>query len=76
MRKLLIFFIILLVPFLIQAQVRVGLVGGPQWTSVLETNNLSGWDTEVKPYYSVKTGAHIGLMGEISLGNNFSSIPL
>jgi len=71
MRKLLIFSIILLAPFLIQAQVRVGLVGGPQWASVLETNNLSGWDTEVKPYYSAKTGAHIGLMGEISLGNNF-----
>jgi len=71
MRKLSIFSIIILVPFLIHAQVRVGLVGGPQWASVLETNNLTGWDTEVKPYYSTKTGAHFGLMGEISLGKNF-----
>ena len=71
MRKLSLFSIIILVPFLIHAQIRVGLLGGPQWASVLETNNIGGWDTAAKPHYSSKVGAHIGFMGEISLGKNF-----
>ncbi len=39
MRKCALFSFIILFPFLIQAQVRVGLIGGPHSASVIETNS-------------------------------------
>ena len=52
------------------AQLRVAIVGGPQSTSITETNSLSGWTTDVSPYYTNRTGANFGLFGEIPIGSS------
>ncbi len=52
------------------AQIRVALVGGPQWSSVKETNSIPGWDTSTKPFYSSKTGINIGVLGQIPIGSS------
>ena len=36
-----------------------------------ETNDISFWETKIKPGYSSKSGFHIGLLGEIPLSSNF-----
>ena len=52
------------------AQVKIGLMGGPQSASINEKNSLPGWDTASGPYYSSKSGFHIGIMTEIPVGTN------
>lgn len=52
------------------AQIRVALVGGPQWSDIKETNNLPDWEKKIKPLYSGKTGINVGLLSQISIGNS------
>lgn len=49
------------------AQPRIGLLGGPQSSSVLEKNNIPGWDAAIKPGYSPRPGLHIGVLVEAPL---------
>ncbi len=57
--------ILVLITSLSYGQIRVGIIGGPQSSSVTEKNNLPGWDTSAGKYYSNKSGLHIGVMAEI-----------
>lgn len=50
------------------AQVKIGIMGGPQSAGITEKNNIPGWDTTTGKYYSNKTGFHIGIMAEIPFG--------
>lgn len=52
------------------AQMRVALIGGPQFASVKETNSLGGWDTTTKPYFSNRSALQIGFLGEVPLNEN------
>ena len=52
------------------AQVRVALIGGPQSTSITEENQLPDWATEVSPFYTNRTGANVGFLGEMALGTS------
>lgn len=52
------------------AQLRLGIVGGPHSASVKETNDLPGWETGVKPFYSNRSGFNIGFISEIPLNNS------
>lgn len=49
------------------AQVKIGIIGGPQSASVTESNNIPNWDSSTGKYYSNKSGLHIGMMAEIPL---------
>ncbi len=49
------------------AQLRVAIVGGGQQSSVIETNNLVGWDS-IKNNYSERTGGHFGFIADLPLG--------
>lgn len=51
-------------------QMRVALVGGAHAASVDETNSLPGWELHTKPYYSSKTGIHLGFIGDLPLGDS------
>jgi OOP family OmpA-OmpF porin len=51
-----------------KAQLRLALVGGVHSASVTETNSLPGWNQSVEPFYTARTGAHIGFLGEVPLG--------
>jgi OmpA-OmpF porin, OOP family len=55
------------------AQVKIGLMGGPQSANITEKNNIPGWDTASGRYYTAKSGFHIGIMSEIPLdaGSHF-----
>jgi hypothetical protein len=53
----------------VQAQVRLGIVGGLHSSNILETNSLSGWDTAVKKYLSPKSGFQLGIIVEVPLGS-------
>jgi len=50
------------------AQVRLGLFGGPHSSSIIEKNDIPGWDTTTKKHYTSSTGIHIGVLADIPLG--------
>src|ERR1700730_1566405 len=52
------------------AQIKIGIMGGPQSTSIIEKNNIPGWDTTTSKYYSNKSAFHIGVAAEIPFGGN------
>ncbi|HTS44173.1 MAG TPA: OmpA family protein [Puia sp.] len=51
------------------AQIRLAAYGGIHSANVIEKNDIPGWDTAVKNYYSPRTGFHIGAIAEIPLGH-------
>jgi len=51
------------------AQVKFGLMGGPQSANITETNNIPGWDSTTGRYYNKKSGIHAGIMVEIPFGS-------
>jgi len=53
-----------------QAQVRLGLLGGIHSSKVLETNNLPGWDTLTKPFQSSRSGFQLGIIVEVPIGHS------
>src|SRR5580693_292772 len=54
----------------VQAQVRLGILGGLHSSNVLETNSLPGWDTSVKKYLGSRSGFELGLILEVPLGRS------
>jgi len=50
------------------SQMRLGILGGPHSSSVIEKNDIPDWDNGVKPFYSSRSGFNLGLIGEIPLG--------
>ena len=52
------------------AQVKIGLIGGPQSSNITEKNDIPGWDTASGRYYSAKSGFHIGITSEIPFGGH------
>ena len=53
-----------------QAQVRLGLLGGIHSAKVLETNHIPGWDSTTKPFQSSKTGFQLGVILDIPIGQS------
>jgi outer membrane protein OmpA-like peptidoglycan-associated protein len=51
-----------------QAQLRLGVLGGPHSAKVIEKNDIPFWDTTTKPYYLNRKGFNIGFIAEIPLG--------
>jgi OOP family OmpA-OmpF porin len=49
------------------SQVRVSLLGGPQSSSVNETNTIPGWEKDTKPFYQNRGGFHLGFMLSVPL---------
>ena len=61
--------LLLLTAYTSFAQVKIGLIGGPQSAKITEKNDIPGWDTATGRYYSPKSGIHIGIAAEIPFGN-------
>jgi len=53
----------------VNAQVRLGVIGGLHSSNVQETNNIPGWDTTVKKFESSRSGAQLGVILEVPLGH-------
>lgn len=68
-QKMILFFVIAMACCTgIQAQVRLGLLGGLHSSSVLETNHLPGWDTTTKKYEGSRSGYQLGVILDIPIG--------
>jgi OmpA-OmpF porin, OOP family len=52
------------------AQIKIGIIGGPQSTSVTEKNDIPQWDTTTGKFYTNKSSFHIGMMAQIPLGQD------
>lgn len=63
-------FLMLLAPAFTFAQLRIALIGGPHQSNVIETNEISGWDSTTKPGYSGRNGIHLGILVDVPLGNS------
>src|SRR5688572_3229442 len=50
------------------SQMRLGIMGGPHSASIIEKNYIPNWNLTTEPYYSKRSGIHLGLTGEIPLG--------
>ena len=70
MKRIFTFILLLSVCIVSNAQLRVALIGGPQSTSITEENSIPNWSTEVSPYYTNRTGANAGFLGEVPLGRS------
>jgi len=53
----------------VQAQVRLGVIGGLHSANILEKNNIPNWDSTVKPFQSSLSGFQLGVIVEVPLGN-------
>jgi OOP family OmpA-OmpF porin len=70
MKKIFTFFLFLTLGFVSHSQLRVALIGGPQSTSITEENSISGWATDISPYYTNRLGANVGFLGQVPLGSS------
>lgn len=52
------------------SQVRVSILGGPQSSSVKETNEIAGWEKETKPFYQSRSGFHLGFLVSVPLNTS------
>src|SRR4030095_1293212 len=52
-----------------QAQVRMGIIGGPQSSTVIEKNNIPGWDSTTKNNYSKRGSFHLGVLIDVPLSS-------
>jgi OmpA-OmpF porin, OOP family len=50
------------------AQIKIGITGGPQTSSINEKNTVAGWDSTTGRFNKSKSGIHLGLTAEIPLG--------
>src|SRR4051812_34253136 len=50
--------------FHMQAQIRMGILAGPQSSSVIETNNLPDWN-DLKDGFKPRGGFHAGFIADI-----------
>ena len=53
------------------SQTKVSILAGGHQSSIIETNNLSGW-SETKKYFSSLTGFHAGLMADMPINKKES----
>ena len=54
----------------LQAQIRLGILGGVHSAKILETNNLPGWDSTTRKYEGSRTGFQLGMILEVPLGHH------
>lgn len=73
MKKLFSLFVFLYIMTAVTGQVKVGIMGGANQSTILETNNLSNWNT-IKNNYDKLIGAHGGLVAEIPFNKKASLV--
>jgi OOP family OmpA-OmpF porin len=63
------FLLIVTAPFCaLNAQVKLGIIGGVHSSNVLESNHIPGWDTTTKPFYNTRSGFQLGFILETPTG--------
>jgi OOP family OmpA-OmpF porin len=54
----------------LNAQIKLGIIGGLHSAKVLETNHLPGWDTTTKPFLNSRSGFQLGFLLEMPIGHS------
>ena len=49
------------------SQVRLGILGGPHSSSIIEKNSIPGWETNVEPFFINRSGFNLNLLAEIPI---------
>ncbi len=52
------------------SQIKIGVIGGPQSSTILEKNSIAGWDTSTNKFYNRRSGLHLGMMLQIPISQN------
>ena len=52
----------------LSAQIKIGAGGGAHLSSVMEKNDLPGWNAQYKGYYTSVSGFHAGVFAELPVG--------
>jgi len=65
-----VFAIVIAVPFVSDAQVRMAVVGGPNQSKVFESNLYPGCETTTKPCYSGRKSINLGILVDVPFGNS------
>lgn len=52
------------------AQIKLGAFIGAHSANVIESNNIPGWDTTTKPFYSSRSGISAGILLDIPIGQS------
>jgi len=68
MKKLYTLLLFIATMYTANSQMRLGIMGGPQSSSVIEKNFIPDWDNTTKPWYTKRSGLNLGLIGEMPLG--------
>src|SRR5215475_4493638 len=71
MKNRLLLLLLTISPFLcLNAQIRLGILGGLHSAKVLETNHLPGWDSTTKPFLNTRSGFQLGFILEMPIGHS------
>jgi outer membrane protein OmpA-like peptidoglycan-associated protein len=52
------------------SQIKFGVIGGPQSSTILEKNSIAGWDTSTNQFYNRRSGLHLGMVLQIPISQN------
>ena len=52
------------------AQIKIGVMGGPQSASILEKNDVPNWDATTGRFNTNRAGFHLGIMAEVPISAN------
>jgi outer membrane protein OmpA-like peptidoglycan-associated protein len=67
MRKLFLSALSIFIFTFLNAQLRIGIAGGPHLSNVIEENNLPRWDS-IKNNFDKRTAAHFGFVADLPFG--------
>lgn len=67
MRKPFLLILSVFIVSFLNAQLRIGIAGGPHLSTVIENNDLPRWDS-IKNNYDKRTAAHLGFVADLPFG--------
>jgi OmpA-OmpF porin, OOP family len=69
MRKLLIICVICLPGSSVFSQLKLGIHAGPAASSIIETNDITNWDSAYKPFFQKRNSIQVGVFATLPINN-------
>lgn len=70
MKKLFTLLFFTVVFYSAHSQMRLGIMGGPQSSSIIEKNDIEGWSTQTEPFLLKRNGINLGIIAEMPFGRS------
>lgn len=71
MKKIVTLIVLTAFSFVANSQMRLGILAGPHSSSIVEKNDIPGWESSIKPYLTKRNGLNVGIIGEMPINNRF-----